>query len=372
MESSNPPEDQSLSIASTVSAPQHKFGVQQIAMQHEPRPLHLFLNMLMELRGDDHAFVRKVLAGVRRYQSAPRGERPPQMPELARIGSARLLDYGGDGSPVLFVPSLINPPYVLDMAEDNSLLRWLAAHGRRVLLLDWGDRRADDPTLSIAGHVEQILLPLIKGIGEKTALAGYCLGGTMAMAAAAATDVAGLALIAAPWNFRGYPAETRTGFRDLWNAGRPLSEQLGIFPMEMLQSAFWRLDPERTLSKFAAFSEMAPDAPGAQAFVALEDWANEGPPLSLPAARELVEDFFGEDMPGTLRWTIGGRPIDPAALDCPILNIISTTDRIVPPESAAASGEPLLVAKGHVGMIVGRGAREGLWLPLNNWLSQLR
>jgi len=77
-------------------------------------------------------------------------------------------------------------------------------------------------------------------------------------------------------------------------------------------------------------------------------------------------------MPGTLRWVIGERPIDPAALDCPILNIISTTDRIVPPESAAASGEPLLVAKGHVGMIVGRGAREGLWLPLNNWLSQLR
>ena len=328
--------------------------------------------MLMERRGQNKPFVRKVLAGLRRYQSAPRPARAEQAPEIARIGSARLLDYGGAGRPVLFVPSLINPPYVLDLAEGNSLLRWLAAQGRRVLLLDWGDRRADDPTLSVGGHVERILLPLIEGIGEKTTLAGYCLGGTMATAAAASADVAGLALIAAPWHFNGYPAETRTGFRDLWNAGRPTAEQLGIFPMEMLQSAFWRLDPDRTLAKFAAFSDMAPDALGAQAFVALEDWANEGPPLSLPAARELVEDLFGEDMPGTRRWMVCGRAIDPAALDCPILNIISTTDRIVPPESASASGERLRLAKGHVGMIVGGGARESLWQPLNNWLSQLR
>ena len=59
------------------------------------------------------------------------------MPAVAEAHGAALRDYGGEGRPVLFVPSLINPPNVLDMG-DRSLLRWLAGQGRRVLLLDWG------------------------------------------------------------------------------------------------------------------------------------------------------------------------------------------------------------------------------------------
>ena len=60
------------------------------------------------------------------------------MPVVAAAGRAGLRDYGGSGPPVVFVPSLINPPHVLDLAEANSLLRWLAAQGVRPLLVDWG------------------------------------------------------------------------------------------------------------------------------------------------------------------------------------------------------------------------------------------
>ena len=50
---------------------------------------------------------------------------------LWRGGSARLLDYGGAGRPVLFVPSLVNRAYILDLAPGRSLVRHLAARGRR-------------------------------------------------------------------------------------------------------------------------------------------------------------------------------------------------------------------------------------------------
>ena len=39
---------------------------------------------------------------------------------------------------MLVVPSLINRPYILDLAPGRSLLRWLAAQGLRPLLMDWG------------------------------------------------------------------------------------------------------------------------------------------------------------------------------------------------------------------------------------------
>ena len=53
-----------------------------------------------------------------------------------------------------------------------------------------------------------------------------------------------------------------------------------------------------------------------------------------------------------------------------MLEIVSTTDRIVPAASAMAAGERLELAKGHVGMVVGSGAEQLLWEPLAAWLSR--
>src|SRR5690606_20938053 len=127
-------------------------------------------------------------------------------------------------------------------------------------------------------------------------------------------------------------------------------------------------DPARTVAKFEAFADMAGEA--VQAFVALEDWANDGPALPWPAARETMEDLFAADLPGSGGWRVGGRTIDPAKLAIPVLNIVSTTDRIVPHASAMAVGERIDLALGHVGMVVGSRARAALWEPLAGWLSR--
>jgi hypothetical protein len=65
--------------------------------------------------------------GLRAYQEAPRPAPREPMPAIANAGRAVLRDYGGEGLPVVFVPSLINPPLVLDLAEENSLLLARAA-----------------------------------------------------------------------------------------------------------------------------------------------------------------------------------------------------------------------------------------------------
>jgi polyhydroxyalkanoate synthase len=294
------------------------------------------------------------------------------MPALATRLGASLRDYGGDGPPVLFVPSLVNPPNILDLSQDQSLLRWLAAHGHRVLLLDWGWEVERRSALSIAGHVEEILLPLVRELEEVPALVGYCLGGTMAVAAAALLSPPGVATIAAPWHFSGYGAEARSALAGLWQAAAPTAQALGVLPMEVLQSAFWSLDPERTVAKFEAFAALEPGSREAVRFVALEDWANDGPPLSFAAAREFFGGLLAEDLSGTGRWSVAGVRVDPAALPCPLLNLVSSTDRIVPEASAVAAGERLTLSQGHVGMVVGRRGPELLWGPLRHWLSRLR
>ena len=312
----------------------------------------------------------RALSGLRAYQEAAREPVPEPMPALAELHGASLRDYGGDGPTLLFIPSLINPPTVLDIGSEKSLLRWLASQGFHVLLLDWGWDVEARRSLSILGHVEEIILPFIERLGRPPLLAGYCLGGTMALAAAAPAKAAAVATIAAPWRFSGFPDEDRAGLADLWARAKPTARSLGMLPMEVLQSAFWSLDPARTIAKFERFAALDPGSREARAFVTLEDWANDGPPIPEAAAREMFEDLIGADLPGRGEWLVANEPVDPASLPCPFLNIVSMSDRIVPHATASRAGERVELDQGHVGMVVGSRAKMSLWEPLKAWLEK--
>ncbi|MGN6819641.1 MAG: alpha/beta hydrolase [Sphingomonas sp.] len=338
------------------------------APQHGPRPLPLFLDMLREQTAASPERRAAALAGLKAYQEAPRARKRRLAPARFRRGRARLRDYGGTGRPVIFVPSLINPPFILDLAPQNSLLRWCSEQGLHPYLLDWGDPTPADRDLDATAHVERILLPLIARFDAPPLLVGYCLGGTLALAAAATGAVAGVALIATPWHFAGFSGG-RLAIGELWGAAKPSCAAIGLVPMEVLQTGFWRLDPERTIAKYEAFGRMEPGSAGWQGFIALEDWANAGAPLPYAVGRQVFEDFVGGDLTGTGGWRVAGHTVDPHTLPCPSVEFVSLTDRIVPKESAADLADRRDLGSGHVGMIVGGRARAQLWEPLADWLK---
>jgi polyhydroxyalkanoate synthase len=340
------------------------------ALQHEraPRPLPLFLELVRQAAGEDAALARDALAGLRAYEAAQRPPREPPKPEVARVGGASLRDHGGEGPPAVLVPSLINPPRILDLDAQVSLTAAIAAMGRRALLLDWGEA-GERASLDVARHVEELLVPLLRAIGEPAALAGYCLGGTMAIAAANLAKVERVVTLAAPWHFAGYEHRSREALASIWRQSRDAAHALGALPMEVLQAAFWSLDPSRTVRKFAEFGTLDPASAEARRFVALEDWANEGEPLPYPAARELMEDLFAGDVSGSGEWRVGD-VVMTDRIGVPLLNILAAHDRISP-RQAAPGGDNALVEAGHVGMVVGS-ARERLHALLGGFLTPCR
>jgi polyhydroxyalkanoate synthase len=326
--------------------------------------LPLFLELVREVSGRDPALASDALAGLRAYQSAPRRDRPAPKAEIARVRGACLRDHGGAGAPAVLVPSLINPPRILDLDEEVSLTRAIAMQ-RRTLLVDWGkaDQRRE---LSVAGHVEELLLPLLRSIGEPAALVGYCLGGTMAIATANMIPVERVATLAAPWNFARYPQASHQALQNMWRHSEGTAKALGALPMEVLQAAFWSLDPERTVRKFAEFGRLDPASDDARRFIELEEWANEGEPLPYPAAKELVEDLFGTDMPGSDAWTVCGKGASDR-LNVPAVHLTAERDLIAPPQTVAG-GQVVAIPSGHVGMIVGS-ARHQLHRQLGRFLG---
>lgn len=328
--------------------------------------------MLRNETAGEPARMRAALAGLKAYQHAARPLRPPAPPVLARIGRVTLRRYGDGGQPVLFVPSLINGSEILDLSAANSMMRSLATRGLDPVLLDWGSPEPGERAIDIGGHVEQYILPALDAVGSDAVLAGYCLGGTMSIAAAMLRPPRALILVAAPWDFGGFSSQTRNDMLALWHAAEPVADRMGLLPAEVLQQIFWRIDPGRTIAKFEQFSTKDPSSAEGANYIAVEDWANDGPPITFAAGRQLMADLMTHNMSGAGHWHVGGQRVDPAAITVPVLNILSTTDRITPAACAWTGGERVALDEGHVGMVVGRRAPGSLWNHIASWLSHLQ
>jgi poly(3-hydroxyalkanoate) synthetase len=324
-----------------------------------------------------------LLAGIAAYRRNPWVRDLPDPPTVWQEGGTRLLDYGGGGPTALFVPSLVNRAYVLDLAPGHSMLRWLPQHGVRPLLLDWGwpDAAERRFTLTdyVAGRLERAIVASAALAGGPVVLAGYCMGGTLAVASVERRPdlIRALALLAAPWDFHAGNREAALLAARCLRWLEPAMALGNSLPVDCLQMLFALLDPFGVAAKYRAFARLAPDSDRARLFVALEDWLNDGIPLAAPVARECLSSWYGENAPARGTWRVAGLAVDPRRLRLPTFVAAPGRDKIVPPESArglAAKIEGAILHEptaGHIGMVAGSGAERALWTRFAEWVTSL-
>lgn len=317
------------------------------------------------------------LAGVAAYHAAPLSPLPTAVPVVARYGVAQLLDYQGpiDAPLVLVVPSLINRAHILDLVPDRSFLRALArTHG--VWLLDWGVPSTEEQSFGIDEYLTKVLLPALndaRKTGRKVILLGYCMGGLLAMAAAAlqAAQVDKLVLLATPWDFSAYPLSTRVGLMQWSNALLPWLASGQMLTVDQIQTLFTLLQPFAVYDKFKKVSKEGCDG----IFAAVEDWLNDGVPLVPKVAQTCLHDWYQLNVTGSGTWRVLDQLITPSAIACPVLLVVPEKDRVVPAECAAPLGAQmpnatmLNVPFGHIGMIVGARAETEVLNKIDVWIS---
>ncbi|HUI18869.1 MAG TPA: alpha/beta fold hydrolase [Alphaproteobacteria bacterium] len=331
--------------------------------------------------------LERYLSGLERYRHHPYRRALVDPPAIWSEGTTLLRDYGSTaalpaGAPVvLFVPSLVNRGYILDLAEGSSFLRWLARAGFRALLVDWGRpgpaERSFDLSDYVAGRLERMLDQAVELARGPVGLVGYCMGGNLALALAArrGKDVKALALLATPWDFH---AERPELARAIAASAGPLlaaAARVGELSTDVLQALFFLLDPYLAPRKFVRFADFEPGSRRELAFVALEDWLNDGVPLAAKVARECLVGWYGENRPAEGEWRIAGEPVEPRKLKLPTLVVVPARDRIVPPPSAEAlvglipGAARLQPSLGHIGMMASAAAEGAAWRPLAAWLA---
>ncbi len=350
----------------------------------------------IELAAEIARRLAATLRGLETWQRHPYRRALREPPTIWSAGSSRLLDYGAcaeatdpAGPPVLVAPSLINRAYILDLTQDASLLRWLAARGLRPVLLDWGAPGPGEAGFDLERYGAARLAPALDFLraraGRSVAVLGYCMGGTLAagLAARAPQGVARLALIGAPWDFSstdgmagGLRALVRArGAADAATMIERMGQVFGSVPVSVFQMLFALINPLQAALKFRRLAEMNPKSAAARRFVAIEDWLADGVPMAAPAARDLLIGWHIENRTARGAWRFLGGTVRPGEIAAPTLAFCGRADSIAPPRLAeglpeAIPGATILrPATGHVGMVVGGGARSEVWRPMADFLA---
>jgi len=308
-------------------------------------------------------------------------------------GSSSLLDFGmcpeatnPNGQPVLVVPSLINRAYILDLSENCSLLRYLAAQGLRPLLLDWGIPSNTEREFDLNSYTTKRLLPALevsRALTDKPiGVLGYCMGGTLAAGVLSLqnADVGAFATIGSPWDFSaatGDAASLRTMATGPKTAEliENIGQIFGMVPTEFFQQLFALINPMQAAVKFRKLDNMDLNSRAANHFVAIEDWLADGVPLVTPTAKDVLIDWSLDNATATGRWKLQDTPVDLSTIQQPTLNVCGLRDSITQVEVAATMAREIPNAKlltpdaGHVGMIVGSKARETVWKPVSDFFT---
>jgi polyhydroxyalkanoate synthase len=316
----------------------------------------------------------RVLSGV---DSVQLGHTPRKA--VWRRGSMTLYRYeGGSRSqpePILIVMSLVTKPTVFDLAPGMSFVEVLLRDGFDVYLLDWGIPGAVEADNTIADYTTSFFPQVIREVhrdagGRAVNILGYCLGGTMALLAAAADPslpVAGIALVATPISFSEMGAIAKM-FRTGVVRVEDVLDDDGNVPPDAVARVIKLVKPTGDLTTVLSLWDALPHRQLLAGHRILMAWAGDHVPFPGTAAREFAELGLRRNLLASGEFPLGDRTVRLADIRCRVLNIYGTQDALVPPAAHRAlprllpnaEFEELAVTTGHAGLWVGSKSRKAM------------
>jgi polyhydroxyalkanoate synthase len=253
-------------------------------------------------------------------------------------------------------------------------------------LLDWGSWGPEDRQVSlddlVLDYIPKAVRKVVRHSGqESTSIMGYCIGGILTAIYTALHPEAPLRnaiFMAAPIDF------TESGLFGNWLNPRyfPLEQVLstyGNMPGELIEMGAKMLKPiTNYLTPYVNLSQKLDDDKYIQGWAAMHQWVNDRVDFPGTAFRQLVTELYQENKLITGELVLGGRKVALRNIHWPALLIAAERDHITPSSTtlplldliASQEKEKLVIPAGHVGLVAGRGAVNGLWPRVSDWLAE--
>ncbi len=303
-------------------------------------------------------------------------------------GRFNLLHYKSDlpskhKTPLLVVYSLINRHYILDLLPKSSVIKNLQSQGFDIYATEGGTPASYDKDLTLASYAEEYVENAVEKIKEitgsqKVSLFGYCWGGLFALIYSAKNQdsAKNLILHATPIDI-----EKEKTIIEHWAAhlnADDLVDTFGNVPGWLLNFVFFLRNPIETTLKYPRYFSEPRTLDEIMQFFAIETWLYDSTPIIGEVYREIVDQIYRQNLLIKNKMKVGSDIINLKNITIPVLNIIGTTDDLVPPSSsksimnAIGSTDKKLVEfpTGHVGLCISQIAHEKLWPEVGSWLAQ--
>ncbi|WP_299747601.1 alpha/beta fold hydrolase [uncultured Tateyamaria sp.] len=239
--------------------------------------------------------------------------------------------------PILIVPAWIMKYYILDLSPRNSLVAYLRDQGFEVYIISWKNPDKGDADLSLEDYLNLGMFAAINHIvpqndGELHAV-GYCLGGTLLAAGAAAmardhdTRLHSLSLLAAQVDFSEpgelslFINENQVAFLEdiMATQGYLRADQMaGAFRMLRSTDLIWsRIVRHYLLGERTPMND-------------LMAWNADATRMPARMHSEYLRQMFLENQLAKGRFKVGGKTVALTDLRVPIFCLATETDHVSP------------------------------------------
>lgn len=296
-------------------------------------------------------------------------------------------------TPMLVVPSLVNMPCIMDLIRGESFIEAMLERGFDVFMLEWGHPTPGQKHYDLEHYLRTYLGRAVRRTmrvagADGVSLAGYCLGGTMALLYSAldgrgARQVKNLVTMVGPVNFDD------RGMLSWWSREEHFDvdkvvDAYGNMPADFFSRSFPWLLPTANLTKARMLYDRHEDEEFMESFLALDIWGTENTPFPGDVYREFIKKGYQQNvLVKTGEWPMKGGAARLADVACPVLNLAGQYDHICPFESCMKLDElipehPDVTSKhypaGHLGIALGKDAlgnrTTAYWDEVADWLKE--
>jgi polyhydroxyalkanoate synthase len=296
--------------------------------------------------------------------------------------------------PLLLVYALVGRYTVMDLQEDRSLVRNLLKAGRDVYIVDWGHPNRADRFAGLNDYVNDYLATFVDEINRRHGtpglnLLGICQGGVLSLCYTALHPerIRNLITTVTPVDFHADKAEERVehGFMNVWARSLEpgdvdrLVDTMGSVPGEFVGYLFSLMTPGRTLTKYNIdLLDAASDDGRLLNFLRMERWLADRPNQPGEAARQWLKELYQDNRLVRKEFVLDGRAVDLEAIRCPVLNIYTETDHIIPPAMSRALKDHVgtedyseaVIKGGHIGLFVSLRSLNQVSSTVVDWLAR--